>query len=107
MRTMDEVFAAIGHLRDPRVGTMSFEDVSREVSQHCPICVRVTPQGQGHFVAITGVERVGGVDWLLVNDPARPDSKVPFEQFHTYYAEALSNWTHTYLTRREGGIRWA
>jgi hypothetical protein len=107
MRTMDEVFNAIGHLREPpRDGPISFEDIGREIEQGRPICARVTPQGQGHFVAISGVERVGGVDRILVNDPARRDSKVPYTEFLTYY-EGLSRWTHTYLTRREGGRPWA
>lgn len=107
MRTMDEVFREIGHLREPRRdGPISFEEIGREIDQGRPICVRVTPQNQGHFVAIAGVERVGGVDKILVNDPARRDSKVPYTEFLTYY-EGLSSWTHTYLTRREGGRPWA
>lgn len=106
MRTMDEVFDAIGHLREPpRTGPIGFDEIVREIAQGRPICARVTPQGQGHFVAIAGVERVGGVDKILVNDPARRDSKVPYTEFLTYY-EGLSRWTHTYLTWREGGVRW-
>lgn len=106
MRTMDQVFAAIGHLRDTRNGSISFDRICEEIEQGRPICVRVTPQGNGHFVAITGVERVGGINRILVNDPARRDSIVPYDRFTTYY-EGTSSWTLTYLTRREGGIGWA
>lgn len=106
MRTMDDVFDAIGHLRDPRVGPIEFEDICEEVERGRPICVRVTPGGNGHFVAITGVERVGGVDMILVNDPRRQDGMVPYARFCVYYLGS-SSWTHTYLTRREGGVEWA
>ena len=83
-------------------GTLTFEEVCREIDNRRPIGVGITwDSGGGHFVVIRGYRLLSsGARQVYVADPLNPSSLVDFDEFtFSYYGDG--EWTETDLVRND------
>jgi hypothetical protein len=79
-------------------GTLTFEEVCREIDQRRPICVGITwDSGGGHFVVVRGYRLLSsGARQVYVADPLNPSSLLDFDEFTSAYM-GDGEWTETDL----------
>lgn len=83
-------------------GTLTFEEVCREIDRRRPIGVGITwDSGGGHFVVIRGYRLLSsGARQVYVADPLNPSSLVDFDEFtFSYFGDG--EWTETDLVRND------
>ena len=83
-------------------GTLTFEQVQREIDRGRPVCAGITwNSGGGHFVVVMGYRVLAsGAHQLYIADPLNPSNLVDFGEFtQAYYGEG--QWTSTDLVAND------
>jgi hypothetical protein len=98
--TLDQLEAPDGSLLS--TGTLTFEQVRREIDHGRPVCADITwGSGGGHSVVIRGYRLLStGACQLEVADPLNPSAVVDFVEFSkAYYGDG--EWTETDLVQKD------
>jgi hypothetical protein len=83
-------------------GTLTFEEVRREIDRGRPVCVGITwKSGGGHFLVVRGYRLLSsGARQVYVADPLNPSALVDFDEFTlAYFGDG--EWTETDLVRND------
>ncbi|HVO99772.1 MAG TPA: papain-like cysteine protease family protein [Bryobacteraceae bacterium] len=96
--TLDQKTAPGGSMIS--TGTLTFEQVRREIDNGRPVCVGITWKGGGgHFVVVRGYRQLStGACQVDVADPLNPSAVVDFDELTSaYYGHGV--WTETDLVQ--------
>lgn len=92
----------VGRLRGQPVGTLTMEEVRREIDVgKSPIAIRVVwKDGGGHFPVICGYEQTPRGDMVIVRDPFFGESIIPHDKLLTDYQVGHGAWTTSFLLKK-------
>lgn len=86
-------------------GTIGYDAINAEITAGRPIGARIGwSGGGGHFMVIYGCSRVGGVDYVDIDDPIYGKSHLTLATFTNSY-QGNGHWTHTYYTKRWPAVK--
>ena len=94
---LDRALTLTGNFVSMSSGAGTMNDVTQEINNNRPLCVRIGwSGGGGHFVAIDGYNI--GLDMVAVDDPWSGASDVDLSVFQTAY-NGSGSWTHSYKVK--------
>jgi hypothetical protein len=97
---LDRALTRTNNFVQLKYGTMSWEDVKKEIDKGLVVGVRVGwSGGGGHFMAIYGVSKILNTKYLHIDDPIYGKSTLTVSQFSTNY-QGSGTWTHSYITKK-------
>ena len=101
LETLIDALKDIHYLSRTIVGTVSFEEIQKEINRRRPVCARIEWTGGGaHFVVISGYEVLpSGARHVYIDDPFNTPSIVDYDEFKTAYC-GDGEWKDTYLVRQ-------
>ena len=86
----------VDHLNDAFEGTMTFQDVRRQIDNNLPVCAYISwGEGDGHFILISGYHVLNEVEYLYVKDPLYRDGVHSYETVAKHY-RSDGKWEYTY-----------
>lgn len=91
---LDRALTRTGNFVSMSAGAGSMQDITQEIDNNRPLCVRIGwSGGGGHFLAIDGYNKNLGM--IAVDDPASGASDINLTVFQTAY-QGSGSWTHSY-----------
>ena len=86
----------VDHLNSVFKGTMTFQDVQRQIDNNLPVCAYISwGAGEGHFILISGYNVLNEVEYLYIKDPLYRDGVHSYEAVANHYLSD-GQWEYTY-----------
>lgn len=94
---LDLAMSAVGIVVTPIPSDVIFETLKEQIDEAKPIGVRVTRNGSGHYMLITGYAIVDGKKMIQVENPNSESKLIAFADFPQSIISDY-NWSHTYVS---------
>ncbi len=96
---LDLALTKTGNFVSMTSSSTTFPNCTTQMNTWRVLGARVAWSGGGaHFVTISGVALIGGVQYVTVRDSIYGTSTIPYSTFLTHYQNSGS-WTHSYFTK--------
>ena len=98
---LDSALSRTGNFDRLQEGVITWQGIRNEMASGRVLCAFIRWHGNseiGHFVAISGVERIGSNKKVCIDDPIYGEKIMKYSRFRDNYRD-LGSWTWTYFTK--------
>ena len=99
--SLDSALTNTGNFDRMQEGVILWQEIKNEITAGRVLCAFIRWHDNsdvGHFVAVSGVEKIGRSKKVCIGDPIYGESVMPYSRFRDNYRD-LGSWTWTYFTK--------